>query len=107
MRVRVNHRRAAERGSYLCWSILDGTVTIRMPWTDVLVDGRLPAQTYDTLRKFERQVEERIDKGQAWPDLPTPNAVVTQIDNTAFERDLRHRREVYVNAMRFRENGGG
>jgi hypothetical protein len=102
----TNHRRAARGSSYLCWSLLDGMATMRIPWSDILPDGRLDAELVNRLRAFERQVAE-LRQGDDWPPLPTANAKIHRIDNSVFERDLTVRLESYRNSLRFQEVENG
>lgn len=93
-----NHRRAPARGGsgYMCWSVLDGTATLQMPWSDIIPSGHVDmdhlSNVYRSLHEFEDRLREREHDDETMPVLPTPNTKIMHLDNTVFDAELAARR---------------
>lgn len=88
------------RPGYLLWSILDGRATLRVPWQDLLKDGKNHSPTLEMVRvaliEFERDLAEYRGHGSdRVPALPTPNARMVELDTEEFYVDLARRLEEY------------
>jgi hypothetical protein len=87
------------RAGYLIWSILDGKAALRIPWRDLLAEGRRDTAKLEAIRvalcEFERKLGEYTGlPAQQLPPMPTPGAVVVELDSTDFYRELAQRVEV-------------
>lgn len=84
------------RPGYLIWSILDGRTALRVPWRDLLTDGRNDHVRLETIRvaliDFERKLAEfRGQHSKQLPPMPTPNAFLVELDSTEFYAELARR----------------
>jgi hypothetical protein len=99
------HHRAPARGEsgYLCWSVMNGTATLQMPWSDVIPSGRVDmghlSTVYTALHKFEEHLLEREHDDETMPALPTPNAKIMYLDNAAFNTELATRLTAYKDKL--------
>ena len=79
----------------MCWSVMDGTATLQMPWSDILPAGHMDrdhlSTVYQALRDFEKRLLERKENDETMPVLPTPNTRVLHLDNATFNTDLANR----------------
>lgn len=98
----LNHRRAARGSSgYMCWSLLDGSATLRMPWSDLMPNGHLSydelAAVYTTLHDFEAALARSAERGEdeTMPAMPTPNAQLVHLDDGEFHAELARRVTAY------------
>lgn len=99
--VLYHAQRGAKQGrpGYLLWSILDGQAALRIPWRDLLTDGKKDSIRLETIRigmiEFERRLAEHPGGDEALPPLPTPHARVVELDTAAFYAELARRVEEY------------
>lgn len=95
------------RPGYLVWSILDGRAALRVPWRDLLKDGKNDRPTLEMARvamiEFERRLGEHPGGDEALPPLPTPNARVVELDTTEFYAELTRRLEEHLRKEQARE----
>jgi hypothetical protein len=105
----TRHRRGAstgKNGGYLQWSLLDSQIALRIPFSDLLRDGRCDSQHVHRVRyeldMFERELAAR-HANDPLPALPTPNSVIIDVDQEAlgeFQNDLAGRLATHLASRR-------
>lgn len=95
--VMYHAKRGAKQGrsGYVFWSILDGRAALRIPWRDLLADGRHDTAKLEMIHvaccEFERRLGEHTGGKDKLPPMPTANARVVELDMAAFYAELAPR----------------